>query len=770
VIVPGALLLPAPGDTAGLRVVGITANGDTTEVDDAVSWTSSHPGIVVVSTAGIATAQALGAAVVTAQAGGLTSSPILALVAQPTAGALLVSDDQVIGGLTPVDPAAPYVPGWQYRVRLRGVSPEVNQVVLGSGSAPVGGRVVSVSPAADGDMDVVLALLSLGGMFADLSVDVQVPLTNAPVLVPAARRASSGRAANPAPRAPGVAERQIEQEFSIGRFDCKAEIPPAFQFPLTLDNFDVEVFPQLTLDLRIARSGLRRMVVHGSVAAQISANPLITAALEAKAECLFTARVIILPIGGPISLIIGGQVPVGVGIEAGAKATFGQLGFDAFYQASLTAEFGIDCTAECVVVADMTATPPEGFFKPRLPTFEDDLRFEMTGSAFGFAKLTVGNPFLRELRFEVVELKAGLTQKFELAGRTAQANDAAYASTFALKPFLEFKTSSKLEKVANLLEVTLAELSFAPELPVISQSPRGSFTITPGTVVAGDGSSLGQMATFTVTLDPVTYLGAYAVESVELFRRVTSGGTTTLQPGRPGCTRVQAAQDQTVFTCQATFLEEHAGSQEFFAFVNARIFGVPMPTLLEVASDGKAVVVVTTGGQPPPPPPGSCHPAIRFPGFDPDSVGLVTCVDALLVDGGGTVAFTQLREVKDGLATRNTIGLVTFPVLSKVGGGASFSHNGQQEFALPSLTQVEGGIAIQNMLQLQKLTIGGAVVTDGLQIEGNPLLSDISQVSCGLNITGGLIIRDNPSLPAAAAQAKAICITADQKDVEANGP
>jgi hypothetical protein len=767
--VPGALLLPAPGDTAGLRVVGITASGDTTEVDDAVSWTSSTPGIVVVSAAGVATAQTLGTAVVTAQAGGLTSSPILALVAQPATGALLVSDDQVIGAITPVDPAASYVPGWQYRVRLRGVSPEVNQVVLASGGAPVGGRVVSVSPAADGDVDVVLALLSLGGMFADLSVDVQVPLANAPVIVP---RASIGRAAKPAPRAPGVAERQIEQEFSIGRFDCKAEIPPAFQFPLTVDNFDVEVFPQLTLDLRIVRSGLRRLVVHGSVAAQISANPLITAALEAKAECLFTARVIILPIGGPISLIIGGQVPVGVGIEAGTKATFGQLGFDAFYEASLTAEFGIDCTAECDVVADMTASPPEGFFKPRLPTFEDDLRFEVTGSAFGFAKLTVGNPFLRQLRFEVVELKAGLTQKFELAGRSAQANDAAYASTFALRPFLEFKTSSKLQAVANLLEVTLADLSFAPELPVISQSPRGSFTITPGTVVAGDGSSLGQMATFTVTLDPVTYLGAYAVESVELFRRVTSGGTTTLEPGRPGCTRVQAAQDQTVFTCQATFLEEHAGSQEFFAFVNARIFGVPMPTLLEVASDGKAVVVVTTGGPPPPPPPppGSCHPAIRFPGFNPDSVGLVTCVDALLVDGGGTVAFTQLREVKDGLATRNTIGLVTFPVLSKVGGGASFSHNGQQEFALPSLTQVEGGIVISNMGQLQKLTIGAAVVTDGLEIGGNPLLSDISQVSCGLNITGGLIISDNPSLPTATAQAKANCITADEKTVEGNGP
>jgi hypothetical protein len=332
-------------------------------------------------------------------------------------------------------------------------------------------------------------------------------------------------------------------------------------------------------------------VVHGSVAPRIQANPLITAALEAKAECLFTARVIILPIGGPISLIIGGQIPVGVGIEAGAKATFGQLGFDAFMQASLTAEFGIDCPAECHVVAEMSSTPPDGFFKPRLPTFEDDLRFEVTGSAFGFAKLTIGNPFLRDLRFEVVELKAGLAQKFELAGRTAQANDAAYASTFDLKPLLEFKTSSKLQAVANLLEITLAELSFAPELPAISQSPRGSFVITPAAVVAGDQSGLGEPATFTVTLDPVNYFGAYAVESIDILHRTASGA---LEPGRPGCTRVEAASGQTVFSCQTDFLGTDVGPQTFHAFVNARIFGVPVPASLEVAPDGKATVEVTT--------------------------------------------------------------------------------------------------------------------------------------------------------------------------------
>jgi hypothetical protein len=757
VVLPEAVLLTGPGAEAALRAVLITATGDTAEVEEAVSWQTTQPGVVAVSEAGVATAGSLGSSVVTAQAGALVSPPVLALVAQPAAGALLVTDAQVVGDIIAVDPLAPYEPGWEYRVRLRGVVPAVGQVVLASGGALVGGRVVSVSPVG-GDTDVVLELLPLSGMFENLSVNVQLPLENAALAAPRLLRPVRGEA----PVAPfGTAGRRIEQEFAIGNFECKAEIPPGFVFPLSLDVLDVSVDPQLTYDVVIEGSTVRRLVAHGSVAARLSANPLVTAALEAKAECLHTVRLIILPIGGPVALIIGGQIPVGVGFEVGAKATFGQLGFDAFYEASLTTTFGIDCTAACEVIAEMTATPPAGFFKPKIPSFADDLRFDLTGSAFGFAKLTIGNPLIRELRFETVELKAGVEQKFELAGLSAQANDPAYASTYTLKPVLEFKTSSKLDAVANLLGITLAELSFAPDLPAISESPRGAFTISPSSVAAGNGSALGEMATFTVTLDPVNYFGAYAVESVDIFRRVGSAGA--LEPGRPGCTRVEAAQDQTEFTCQADFLEEHAGTQEFFAFANTRVFGVPVPVPLEVAPDGKAAVVVTTA-------PGGC-PDIQFPGFgaDADSVAKLTCIDNLTVRGG-PVAFTLLTQVLNDLSVSGTFAEATFPVLSSIGGNAGFDFRAT-EVDLSSLTQVGGGLFFVNMPVMVKLSIGGATIGGGgLFIEFNPALTDISGVSCGLVIVDRLSIRNNASLPAAEAQAKADCITAGTKIVEGNGP
>lgn len=589
-IIPEALLLSAPGQTASLRVVGIDADGDTVSVAGTVRWHSTHGNVLAVDASGQATAGALGSSLVSATVDGATTEPVLALVARPAAGALLVSDAQVDGVISPVDPAAPYQPGWQYRVRLRGVAPSMGQVILGSGGKPVAGRVTSIGSSAGGSTEVVLALTPLGELFEQLDVNESIPLADGePEASPVGLRRG---ARAPAGRAEDARLSRVETEFSLGRFKCKAELPPALQFPVSLEAFNLDVDPSLTLDMVIAGSALQRFVVHGGVSARLEANPMLTAGIEAKAECLLTHRILTIPIGGPLALLFGGQVPLGVGFEIGAKATFGQLGVDAFYEASLTTQFGIDCTAACEVVADMTTSPPEGFFKPRIPSFEDDLRFELAGSAFGFAKLAIGNRFLEELRFEAVELKAGLEQKFELAGRNAQASDAAYASAFSLKPVLEFKTGSKLQALAGLLGITLAELIFSPELPILAQSPRGTFQITPERVAAGDGSSLGERATFSIALDPVSYLGAYAVDKVEIRWLRSSGAGTTLQPGRPGCTDLSAAAGQVTFSCQTDFLEEDTGPQTFYAFVHTKIFGVPVPVPLEVAADGRATVQV----------------------------------------------------------------------------------------------------------------------------------------------------------------------------------
>ncbi|MBA2627794.1 MAG: hypothetical protein H0U85_07260 [Gemmatimonadales bacterium] len=527
---------------------------------------------------------------------------------------MLVSDAQVIGGIEPVDAAATYEPGWRYRVHLRGATPAAGQVVLASGGAPVGGRVVSVS-GSGGDVTVTLELLTLREMFAQLSISERLSLAHADAVVPSNVRsafrvgktaaggirldaAASGSRYVAAPAHPSLNAAQVEQEFGLGPFSCKAEVPAGFVFPLTLDVYSFELHPNLSLDLVVTDGDLQRFVVTGEITPRVTANPRITAALEAKAECKIQLATLILPIGGPLALLIGGQVPLGVGFGIGAKTTIGQLGFDAFVQASVAASFGIDCSTGCRAVTELTNSSAGSFFKPVIPNLGTDVRLELGINGFGWGELAIGNAFLRALQFKAIKLKAGLEQTVELATREAQAVDAAYASNFALKPVLEAKAGASLQAIANLLRVNIATLSFEPNLPTLAQSPHGTFTITPASVRGGDASQLGDRATFTVTLADVSYLSVYAVDGVEIRWRRTNGTTVVLEPGRPGCTDVTATQGQVTFTCQTDFLVADAGTQTFHAFVKARIFGIPLPVPLEIAADARATVNVTTGQAP----------------------------------------------------------------------------------------------------------------------------------------------------------------------------
>jgi hypothetical protein len=300
VIAPGALLIAEAGETRQLRAFAVDADGDSTEV--AATFSSSDPAVVTVTAAGVATGGAsLGSAQVVARSGELVSAPVLALRATPAVGALLVADSQVMGTITPVNASATYAPGWQYRVTLRGASPQVGQVVLAAGGAPIGGRVVSVAGAGN-DIDVVLELLALDDMFAELVVSERLSLEAAELAVSEAlgnsfrlgRRAGgdirldarNGRARLTASAArPSRNASRIAQEFDLGPFECKAEVPQLFTFPLTLDVFSFELDPSLWLELEIDGATLQRFVVEGGIAPTLSASPRITAALEAKAEC-----------------------------------------------------------------------------------------------------------------------------------------------------------------------------------------------------------------------------------------------------------------------------------------------------------------------------------------------------------------------------------------------------------------------------------------------------------------------------------------------------
>jgi len=144
-------------------------------------------------------------------------------------------------------------------------------------------------------------------------------------------------------------------------------------------------------------------------------------------------------------------VPIGVGIELGGKITVATMEMGVSVEASATASAGIscpggtDCTFEKSLDASLKASPTVD--APSLA----DIRLQPTLSAYAFLKATIGNPFLRALRFDVFKVKVGGKLAADWAPRTVQILDTSYASNYKLSIEASASAASDLSGVLRLL-------------------------------------------------------------------------------------------------------------------------------------------------------------------------------------------------------------------------------------------------------------------------------------------------------------------------------
>ncbi|MCR4342237.1 MAG: hypothetical protein NUW01_20365, partial [Gemmatimonadaceae bacterium] len=206
-----------------------------------------------------------------------------------------------------------------------------------------------------------------------------------------------------------------EFEFQLGPFKCEAKVEGGLSFPVILDAFSFEVNSSLTYDVVITGLNAYRAVAHGDITTTMSSDVLINAAVTGSAECKYKVKEVQVRAPGWLGLFVGGQIPLEVGFALDAKAELAGIGYDAFFQSTMTAAFGFDCTGGCHAVGDLTSKNAGGFFKPRLPASFNELRTELAASLFGLATLKIGNPFEEDLQFKVLALRVGLEQKAELA-------------------------------------------------------------------------------------------------------------------------------------------------------------------------------------------------------------------------------------------------------------------------------------------------------------------------------------------------------------------
>lgn len=590
-VTPGGFMLPGGQGSARLTARVLASDGSVLERP--VTWRSSAPGVVAVSAEGVATAAAsLGSAQVTAEAGGVRSPPVLALVAWPAAGAVLVADEQVVGAPSPLDPPESYGPGWRYQVTLRGVAPlGPGTIVVAAGAKPVGGRVVSSAPSG-GDQVATLELVALSRLFDRLEIDEELDLSEVTPIAAegvqgsVARLAGGGWVARS--EAPLLA-RPLGRAFRVGPFTCELAVEiPGIEIEIPDHGATQSLRFVLRYHLasgepeRLAEVGLR-----GGMEAWGQLTVRLAAAAEPKITCEALPWHVPVAFLGPLSLVFAGDVAFGPAVELSAKVTGASAGLEA--EARVAAELGAsltcpadggDCGPAGSASADGTLTLTPDWGGPA-----SELRFELSGAGYALAKPGFRSLLLLGWGFDVMEVKAGLRATRDHAPMSVQAADAAYHSGLATSLFAELGAAGSWKKLAEWLPVKFVEAKLTSEVP-LARFPSGAFAVAPSQVPVG-GS-----ATFTVTLDARTYLGVDAVAAVRVFRRapVAGGGSTLVEV----CSAVPVASAQTEFTCQATFPAALQGTHALFAFVETTDPAVPWP--LEVSDDARVVLTV---GSPP---------------------------------------------------------------------------------------------------------------------------------------------------------------------------
>ena len=608
-IAPGALLLTQTGAAHKLAVRAFDAQGQPTTAS--VTWRSSSPAVSIGPDGTAVATVPVGSATITAEtAGGIRSLPIVVIVAQPKQGALLVSDDQVVGDLLQVDDPEAFGIGWRYQVALRNVSPpSPGTIVLASGGSVVAGKVVSTA-ASGSDIVVTLEFVPLTELFEALQFSFELPFINddVPMTGTAALDPHSVPARPTLVEPVGPSFDEVEMEF--GPIKCKATAA----IPLSLQNTTGSYSGNISGIVQFSFTDGIRLGVTGGISGQMTARPIVEGEWTGDVKCEWNIPTTpwTLPIGGPLAWFYGLQVATGIGVQMKGALELGQVGFDLTANASTQLQMVYECLPPAWICGLQNSLEPTatGTLKPVLPDLAD-ARVKLSGRGYLYGKLQLGPnrrllqaaSFLKpveKLTVKLAEVNAGIEQTLDVAGPQRQATDPAYASSAELHLNAEVGLDVELKlnwedfgrKFGYVMQV--ADVPLWADTIVLSKSPRGTFAASPSSVKAGNDTDLGDLVTFTFDLDPVTYVGAYSVDKVEILWLQPSGGSVILANGRPPCTTLTpTATGQAQFSCQVDFLEEHAGEQTFVGFVYPRLYGIPLPIPFEVRADSRSTVEVT---------------------------------------------------------------------------------------------------------------------------------------------------------------------------------
>ena len=598
-VTPSAVLMTARGQTARLVAAATGADGAAVPV----AWSSSDPDQVTVDNDGNVTAMTdLGGALIYADAGDRTT-PVVVLVAQPAPGAVLVADHQVVSAPQPLgDPNALPANGDRYRVSLSGIdTPNAGAILLATGSARIGGRVLSSSATASG-IDVEYELVPLPVLLARYSFNFDVPLD--PRDAGLAPVATNGQFASVDGALPGMdpglaVDRKVEKEaeFEAGPLKCKASVAAKF----SSTDFNIKATTDLSLQIEGRKEQAdtttaehTKVVLTGPLSLDVLGGLKAEAGFEGSASCSLT-KPIPVPIGGILALFLAVTIPIGLEAtaEGKIKAVDVELGPKGHLGTRVT--IGFECTNTiCRSVTESTPDQNNGIKFESKVRFLRDMRVE---ASVGLNIVTGLGAHVGTEDYSLIDAKIGPVQAMNLAFDDAQVRDTGYASAYDLKIAGSVAPSDDLKKaVERLLGPVSLDLSLKYESQPLSSSPAGSLTADKARV------QLGKPVTLSIDLDPKTidyFLIGPNVDGL-IISRWKDNALTQI------ATIPVSASAQTHFEYKWTPTREFLGHNDLVAFVQT--LGLPAVPL-EIAADSTTKVEVVeaciplptaTPGVPPP--------------------------------------------------------------------------------------------------------------------------------------------------------------------------
>lgn len=564
-ISPAGGMLDSTTERRVLTLRAYDANGLQVAVPDGASFTNSNSGFELTSGAnGTSQLRATfigGTTQVSAAVGNTTvaAPPVMFYSAEPTAGALTVSDAQVVVAPVAVDAAAPRGLGFQYRTTLSGIGlPPLGSLMVGTGAQPIAGKVVAVQSnvAVPANTDVVLELVPLHELFADLNVSAAYSQEETKRML----------VAPPTHKVINSVDRV--RPLSVPGAVCKGDSPA---LGVLTGELEATVDPHLSFEMlyKITSHTPEKMFFRATGSVDVTGKAVINlgASVTGGVTCKATLGYLPIPVTGPLSPFIAPIIPLDAKFELAAQVSVNAFSFSAEFKQSAEMDFGFvyDATFE---PAQFNAFKRLEFTDPELTrnvSFPSDASLRVKATAFmGLSSgMALGGALAR---LEVIEVYAGPEFEAKFGGSYDVANDTVYTSEYLLKGKVGIgpgeHVQTFIEKI--LLSPKAIDLSAKFERTVARTAAPARLGVDHDSFVAGDRLA------FTLNLDAGTVdfpLVGYNVKEVRIYRmKYEPDYTAQLVASAP------AAPGQTAFALEwssdfAGDVVDASGRPAFYAFV-----------------------------------------------------------------------------------------------------------------------------------------------------------------------------------------------------------